>query len=271
MDHDEKKMYNFAYTLTQTAGIKLKLERKNSTIKIKEKTSQMDIVTEQDILIEKYLACAILEKYSDHNILAEECHKDGCKNKKGYVWIIDPIDGTVNYYRFARDYAVSLALYRDGRPVFGLVYDVENDIMYSGRSKLDSAANGRKLDKLHVKKESLKKAVVSMSIRTMKELSSMGMDVFGMLSGVQAHRYLGCASLELCRVANGEYDMFISSNVYEWDIAAARILIEQCGGTIISCEKTGKAGKLFAAAFHSPKLWKEALKYLPDVWPSHLL
>lgn len=207
-----------------------------------------------------------MQKYKDHHILAEESYTDVGKSEEGYTWIIDPIDGTMNYYRFAKDYAISLALYRSGEPVFGLVYDVANNIMFSGRNSEGSTMNGRSLNKLNKKKRELNNAVVSMSLRTMKELSGMGMDVFGMLSKVQAHRYMGCASLELCKVANGEYDLFISSNVYEWDIAAARVLIEQCGGFVISREKDKKgvqSGKLFVAAFHSPALWEETLEHLP--------
>ncbi|MBC8063007.1 MAG: hypothetical protein H7Y18_20440, partial [Clostridiaceae bacterium] len=60
--------------------------------------------------------------------------------------------------------------------------------------------------------------------------------------------------------------LFISSNVYVWDIAAARILIEQRGGFLISCEKEKKTAcseKLFVAAFRSPELWEETLELLP--------
>lgn len=266
MNRDEKRMYEFACALTRTAGVKLKLRRKQAEMEPREKTSQMDLVTEQDVMIETYLCGSILEKYGSHFILSEESHTciDGCND--GYTWIIDPIDGTVNYYRFAEDYAVSLALYKDGAPVFGFVYDVANDMFFSGRNLEGAALNGCRLDNLAGTEKNLDKAMVAMSLTTINELGSMGMDAMDMLSRAQGHRYIGCASLELCKVAKGEYDLFISTNVYEWDIAAARVLIEQCGGHLLSWPK-GKsgtqAGKLFAVAYTSAALWEEVLTYFP--------
>lgn len=262
----EKEMYDFAYSITQSAGVKLKLERKYSTVEIREKTSQMDIVTQYDVMIEEYLCEAILEKYPEHLIVAEECHTSPVSGNSGYTWVIDPIDGTTNYYRFAKDYSISIALYYGEDSVFGLVYDVANDIMYSARAGEKPVMNGYRLKNISDGESSLSKAVIGMSLRTIKELSDMGADVFDLLSRAQAHRYLGCASLELCKVASGEYDLFISSNLYAWDIAAARILIGQCGGFLISCKKERKAScpeKLFVAAFRSTELWKETLDLLP--------
>lgn len=264
MIYHEKEMYDFAYILTQSAGEKLKLERKHSTIEIREKTCQMDIVTEQDILIEKYLTESILEKYPEHAIIAEECYNEVAFINGSYTWIIDPIDGTTNYYRFGKDYAISLALYYGDIPIFGLVYDVANNIMHNAISDKKPIVNNF----VGEKGKQLNKAVVAMSFRTIKDLNGMGADVFGLLSRVQAHRYLGCASLELCKVASGEYDLFISSNVYTWDVAAARVLIEHNGGHLITCKKENKnnscAEKLYAVAFRSPSLWEETLNLFPS-------
>ena len=282
MNHEERGMHEFACTLIQTAGLKLKLARKQSVIKVREKTSQMDLVTEQDVLIEKFLVEEILEKYPGHHILAEESHGLECYtgvshteasqdkvncDRDAYTWVIDPIDGTINYYRFGKDYAISLALYRYGSPVFGLVYDVANNVIFNGRHCEGALMNGARLNILPVRQERLNKAVVSMSLRTMKEFAGLGMDVLGMLSKVQAHRYIGCASLELCKVANGDYDLFISSNVYEWDVAAARIFLEQRGGIFILGRKEKSSfpfGKLLVAAYRSPSIWEEAWDHLPQ-------
>jgi len=265
MNAAEKRMYEFAYTLTKSAGDILKAKRRCDTLAVKEKTSQMDLVTECDLLIEKYLTGAILERYSDHLVLAEECYPDTLIGEKQYTWVIDPIDGTTNYYRFAKDYAISLALYRADQPVFGLVYDVANDLMFCGREQAGATVNRRRLAKHREQEGSLSQATIAMSLRTVKELSGLGMDVLGMLSKAQAHRYLGCASLELCKVAKGEYDLYISSTVCEWDIAAARVLIEQNGGFLLSRPKDYpvQSGKLFVAAFNSWRLWEETLQYFP--------
>ncbi|GBF34001.1 inositol-1-monophosphatase [Desulfocucumis palustris] len=267
MNDEERGMYDFAYDLTRSAGLKLKRIRRHSAIEVREKTSQMDLVTGHDILIERILAEAILERYPGHGIVAEESQTWAIADGDGYTWVIDPIDGTVNYYRFGRDYAISLALYRYGNPVFGLVHDVANGVMFAAGQGEGAIMNGCPLDTLPARKERMTRAVVAMSLRTIVELSGLDMDVLGMLSGVQAHRYLGCASLELCKVANGEYDLFISSNVYEWDVAAARIFLEQRGGFFLPRKKDKNSpgyGKLLVAAFRSPLIWEEALEYFPE-------
>ncbi|EGW40079.1 inositol monophosphatase family protein [Desulfosporosinus sp. OT] len=267
MNDEEREMYEFAKDLTHSAGSKLRLERQHSVITVREKTSQMDLVTEHDLLIEKLLVKAILGKYPGHGILAEECQTWVSSNLGGYTWVIDPIDGTINYYRFGKDYAISLALYKGETPIFGLVYDVANGVMFSAGQGEGAIMNGARLDSLPDQNEGLNKAVVGISLRTMREFAGMGMDILGMLARAQAYRYLGCASLELCKVANGEYDLFISSNVHEWDVAAARIFLEQRGGGVLIRRKDDNGspcGKLLVAAFRSPLIWEEAFEYLPQ-------
>jgi len=266
MNLEEREMYDFANIIMHSAGSKLKEEHKRSVIKVTEKTSQMDLVTEHDLLIEKLLVEAILGKYPGHAILAEECQTWVSPELGGYTWVIDPIDGTVNYYRFGKDYAISLALYWNEQPIFGLVYDVARGVLFSAGQGVGAIMNGYRLKSLPDRPERLNKAVVGISLRTMREFASLGMDVLGMLSKAQAYRYLGCASLELCKVANGEYDLFISSNVHEWDVAAARIFLEQRGGGLLMRRKDdtdSRCGKLLVAAFRSPRIWLEAAEYLP--------
>lgn len=267
MNTEEREMYDFANILMHSAGSRLKLERQDSVIEVREKTSHMDLVTEHDLLIEKLLVEAILRKYPGHSILAEESQEWVRSARGDYTWVIDPIDGTINYYRFGKDYAISLALYRDEKPIFGLVYDVANEVIFGAVQGEGAKMNGYRLDVLPDRHERLNKAVVGISLRTMREFTGLGMDVMEMLSMAQAYRYLGCASLEICKVANGEYDLFISSNVHEWDVAAARIFLEQRGGGVLirrKVDNSSRLGKLWVAAFRSPLIWEEAFAYLPQ-------
>ncbi len=262
MNYEEKAMFEFAYNLVQNAGYKLKLEKQACAIEVSEKASHSDLVTNHDLMIDGYLSHAIKERYPQHAILSEESGANAGLGPDNYKWIIDPIDGTINYYRFNKNYAISVALYKNEEPVFGLIYDVCEERMYSGR-KGECARCGQDLITYPAGK--LNEAIVSMSLHTMIELSSMGMDVFDCLSRTQAYRYMGCASLELCKVAYGEIDLYLSSNVYEWDISAARVIVEQHGGIMIAQANNNKSrtGKFFVAAYHSPKLWDEVLGLFP--------
>lgn len=285
METEEKEMYGFARTLLYSAGTILKQKRNNTAMNVREKTSPMDLVTDHDLAVEQHLIACILARYPGHGIISEESRARAGSDRVGYTWIIDPIDGTVNFYRFGKEYAISLALYRFAEPVFGFVYDVAAELMFSAGKGQGAVVNGNSRRRRKIYPESLAKAVVAISCRTMTELAGQGMDVLGMLSGVQAHRYLGCASLELCKVAAGEYDLFISSTVYTWDVAAARIFLEETGGTFLYGNKKGEpvvpadsgsskisgcgdrevsCPKLLVAAFHSPAVWEEALPYFPQ-------
>ncbi|MEW9121264.1 MAG: inositol monophosphatase [Thermotaleaceae bacterium] len=267
LNEKEKDMYDFAYRLLHNAGMKLKNRGKDGRIKVMKKTSHADLVTEDDIFVEKYLIEEIKEKYREHHIISEEgihCLDRRCV---AYTWIIDPIDGTTNYFRFGKDYAISLALYKEKRPVFGLVYDVAKEVVYGGKGGEGAWMNEKRQYPLLKKVEKLNESVAAISLRTIKELTNYRMNILDMLSRAQAYRYLGCASLEICKVANGEYDLFISSNVYIWDIAAAQVYIEEMGGFILSYNKNPEAsfdGKFFVAAFRSPGLWNEVSPFFPE-------
>ncbi|ATW26646.1 inositol monophosphatase family protein [Candidatus Formimonas warabiya] len=266
MTDAEKEIFGYASSLIGSAGLKLKKERTRSVINVREKTSPMDLVTDHDLAVEKYLVASILGKYPGHSIISEESPARMGAGAGGYTWIIDPIDGTVNYYRFGRNYAISLALYKKEEPVFGLIYDVADAQIFSAGDGEGAFLNGSPLPEPPDDRSGLKQSVVALSFRTMQELVGLGMDVLGLLSRVQAHRYLGCASLELCKVANGEYDLFISSNVYEWDVAAARIFLEQRGGYLLcGNHDAGCAypGRLLVAAFRSLPVWEEAFRLFP--------
>jgi len=267
MTLEEKTMYDFAYTLIWKKGIEIRQKRSNTKLEAWEKTNQMDLTTEDDVYIQTTLIRSIKHRYPGHGIVAEEENLWIEADKQGYTWLMDPIDGTVNYYRFGRDYAISLALYQHNRPIFGMVYDVAKDTMYSSVQDEGVFINGTRFESVPKAQENLKDAVVAVSIRTISDLNNLGMDILKMLSKVQAHRYLGCASLELCMVAKGDYDLYISSNVYPWDVAAARIFLEQGGAYLLSDQKTkydSPCSKLWVAAFRSPSIWAEAREYLSE-------
>lgn len=267
MNKAHREMYEFAYALTREKGKELKQIRQNSKLEVVEKTSQMDLVTQHDVYIQNCLVKSIIGNYPGHGIIAEEENLWVNADINNYTWLIDPIDGTVNYYRFGKDYAISLALYQNGEPVFGMVYDVEKDMMYSSIREEGAFVNQSPFKPYLLRQDSLNKAVVAVSLRTMCDLTRAGIDIMELLSGVQAHRYLGCSSLELCMVAKGDYDLFISTNVYHWDIAAARIFLEKCGGYLCWNEKNieeSACSKLWVAAFRSPAIWNETVRLFPE-------
>lgn len=267
LENRDQDMYEWAMALIQMVGIQLRMEREKARPVMEEKSAPWDIVTQLDRQVEDFLARAIQKKYPSHQILGEENHRVPNWCQSPYLWIIDPIDGTTNFYRYAKDYAISLAFYRYGEPVFGLVYDVAAQQLYGAvQSDIPLGIKTGNFGSPVPATEGvgLKQAVVGMSLRTMNDLADWGMDPYRLLLKVQAYRYMGCASLELCRVASGEYDFFIASNVYLWDIAAARVIVEHCGGRLLIRNLSpGEGGKekLLVAAYRSPQLCEELIPY----------
>jgi myo-inositol-1(or 4)-monophosphatase len=186
-----------------------------------------DLITPYDKKIEEFLIHKISHKYPDHCFVAEE--RVNSEAMDGYVWIIDPIDGTTNFVCWQREFAVSLALYRRGKPVFGLVYDVINDDLYWGISGRGAGLNDKQLKKLH--RVELQDCIIDMSLNTVEAFfADCNIHLFNLAKSIRGHRSCGVASLAICRIAVGEIHVFISAKLRSWDFAAAGIILEEVGG-----------------------------------------
>ncbi|MBW1570994.1 inositol monophosphatase family protein, partial [Streptococcus sp. SPC0] len=117
------------------AGQFIKSEMQN-TFDVEEKSRFDDLVTSLDKKTQKLLIQEIIQHYPDDNILAEE---DDVRSPiaQGNVWVLDPIDGTVNFIVQKDNFAVMLAYYEEGVGQFGIIYDVMADILYSGGGHFD--------------------------------------------------------------------------------------------------------------------------------------
>ena len=103
----------------------------SAPVAFQEKNGHADIVSKYDKEVEMYLAGQILTAFPGDGIVGEEMeHPHG----GGWIWYIDPIDGTTNFVSQLRNYAISIACYCQGEPVFGLVYDVAEDRLYHARA-----------------------------------------------------------------------------------------------------------------------------------------
>ena len=134
--------------------------------------------------------------------------------------MIDPIDGTTNYCRLGKCYAISIGIRRAGAPAHGLVLDV-----YENR--LHEAAFSRPVP--DGEPERTEESLLHMSDKTMRYLLSEGVDPLALCARFQGVRHLGCASLELCEVAEAKDGVYMSSGLKEWDFAAAECVLAERG------------------------------------------
>lgn len=196
--------------------------------------SKRDVVTNADYASERLVIDAIKERYPDDAILAEESGEhagvlrdDGSHN--GRAWVIDPLDGTVNYANGIPYYCVSIGLVVDDVPAVGVIFDPARDDLY------DATADGpARLDGDPIRastKETLSDYVVSLAV-----IGSGGLARERRIAPrIRIHRRMGSAALSLAYVANGRFDAFVQNGgLSAWDVAAAGLIAERSGAVVTS-------------------------------------
>jgi len=187
-------------------------------------------VTQFDLRSEKFLISKISRQYPDHNVLAEE--GGGRERKSPYRWVVDPLDGTVNYAHGFPVYCVSVGLQYEDDGVVGAVYDPEQREMFSAARGL-GAFLGKKRIRVSSEKNlrrSLLATGFAYNVGTARK-NNLGMFA-RMMKQAQAIRRLGSAALDMCWVAAGRLDGFWEYYLHPWDTAAAKVIVEEAGGRV---------------------------------------
>ena len=116
-------LYDFAKGLVLEAGNKVRLMMKDE-LNIETKSNPNDLVTNVDKATEDYIYDMIHQNYPEHKVIGEEGHGHDLIDTSGIVWVVDPIDGTLNFVHQQENFAISIGIYHDGQPYAGFVYDV---------------------------------------------------------------------------------------------------------------------------------------------------
>jgi myo-inositol-1(or 4)-monophosphatase len=227
----------FAIETARRAGLVL-LDRYERLERIHRKSAK-DVVTEADHQSEELIISSIRGHASGDGILAEESGSHAAAGGAaatagtGRVWVVDPLDGTVNYANGIPFFCVSIALVVDGRPVVGVVRDPARDETYAADA--DGAAAlldrespaGRPI--VASEKEAMSDFVVALSVSGRSAASR----VRRIRKAVRVGRNMGAAALELAYIANGRFDALIqTAGLSAWDIAAAGLIAERAGATV---------------------------------------
>ncbi|QHS22117.1 inositol monophosphatase [Virgibacillus sp. MSP4-1] len=214
---------------TMEAGERIK-ERVQQPFKVNTKRDRKDLVTEVDEDTEKFFAEKIRKTYPDHQVLGEEGFGDDVKSLDGVVWIIDPIDGTMNFVHQKRNFAISVAIYQDGVGIIGLIYNVMTGDLYSAKKGEGAYKNKDLLPKLdHTRK--LEDCLIG--INQFWAVPNRRLDETGvhqLIRTVRGTRSYGSAALEFAYVAEGIMDGYITMRLAPWDIAAGVVIVQEVGG-----------------------------------------
>jgi len=221
-------LLRFTEDIARRAGEILKKNFANAH-RVKYK-GRIDPVTEADLRSEKFITSQIRKHYPDHTILAEE--GTGSGEAAEFRWVIDPLDGTVNYAHGFPIYCVSIGLEHEGRMVLGAVYDPERDEMFRGGRGIGSFMNRTRLQ---VSTEtSVERALLATgfgyNIATARR-NNLGLFA-RMAKKAQGLRRPGSAAMDLCWTAAGRVDGFWELYLHPWDTAAALVIVEEAGGKV---------------------------------------
>ncbi len=202
----------------------------NKDLKISNKSSLNDLVTEADHAAEKAILDTIKEQFPDHYILSEEAGEIVMDSQ--YKWIVDPIDGTINYAHGIPICCVSIGLEHNGKMILGAVFNPFLKEFYLAERGLGATLNG---DPISVSSQTdvRKACLVTGFPYTYINQPNGPLEVFARFirQGVPVRR-LGSAAIDLCWVAAGRLDGFYEHKLQAWDSAAGFLMVEEAGGKI---------------------------------------
>jgi len=190
----------------------------------------INLATEMDMRSERAIVEILLAAFPDHGILAEE--ETTIRNDSGFMWIIDPLDGTTNYAHGYPCFSVSIALERQGEIILGVVYDPMRNELFSAEKGKGAYLNG---NNIHVSAvDTLIKSLLATGFPYDRKVSEKNnMDFFhDLLMASQEVRRDGSAALDLCSVASGRFDGFWELKLKPWDVAAGSLIVHEAGGMV---------------------------------------
>lgn len=220
-----------ALDLAARAG-ELQMERYERVERIDYKSAR-DVVTEVDHLSEALILDGIRAAFPGDALLAEETGEhdaaqgEAASSGVGRVWVVDPLDGTINYANGIPVFCVSIALVVDGRPVVGVVRDPTRDESFAATAGGPATLNGREVRASA--KDRLSDFVISMALNGRSATTRAR----GVRKAIRVPRSMGSAALALAYVANGRFDAFVQQGgLSTWDIAAAGLIAERAGASV---------------------------------------
>ena len=217
--------------LAKKAALKAGKLLKNKKKEINEilNSNPKDTKLKADIESENLIK-SIISSESTYPILAEESGKSS--NDLGDVfWVIDPLDGTSNYNRDIPICCVSIGLVIEMKPILGIIYDFNNDHMYSG----DKFSNITKMNDISInvsQKSDKKESILITGLPHDTDYSDSSLNnMIKDMQDWQKIRMIGSAAIAACYIASGKAERYQETGIYLWDIVAGAAIVESAGGS----------------------------------------
>ena len=203
--------FELAQNLAKDVGKFLSSQHNKKIDSLKDK----DIKLELDRLAENKIVSTL--KSTNYSILSEEMGLLECVGD--LIWIIDPIDGTLNYSRENPSSCISIALYQKDEPIFGVIYDFNRDELFSGYVGQGVWINSKMVEQRA--KVALNQAILATGFPTYLQHDNATLEAFILqIQKYKKIRMIGSAALSLAYVAVNRFDTYMEKNIKLWDIAA---------------------------------------------------
>ncbi|HET9419056.1 MAG TPA: inositol monophosphatase family protein [Chthoniobacterales bacterium] len=202
--------------------------RKHSGLRVNSAEAH-DIKLEIDVRAQELITSSLLKNFPQHALYGEEGVVGDQTSE--HQWVVDPLDGTVNFYYRIPHFCVSIALRFKGEIIVGVIYDPIRDEMWSGQKGEKPRLNGQHF-RVSERTE-LAEAVISVGLSKTGVLIESNVPMLHqMIHRARKCRLLGSAALDMAYVACGRLDAYIEQGINLWDIAAGWILVETAGGSV---------------------------------------
>ena len=203
-------------------------------LKVHQKTDR-DYVTEVDQSAEAVIVREISRHYPDHGIVAEESNQH-INPGSDVQWYVDPLDGTTNFIHGYPHFAVSIAAWKNGKPLLAVVHDPIRNETFESRN-----GGGAFLNRRRLRVSGEKKLDHALFASGLPPYCRDSLDIFqkrmaACMPSVDSYRRGGSAALDLAYVAAGRLDAYWEAELKPWDIAAGCLLVQEAGGLVTDIE-----------------------------------
>lgn len=199
---------------------------------IETKTNAFDLVTEGDVASQARLVEFIEGQFPGDQIIGEEGGEQEMVPRKGFCWVLDPIDGTTNFANRIPMWAISIGILHDGEPVGGIVSGPALGLRYRGELNGGARCNGRPIrvnEKAPLRSGLI---VTGFPYDRARRAEPISRALANMLREAGGVRRLGAASLDFCFVADGRFAGYYEMSLKPWDAAAGVVIAREAGATL---------------------------------------
>jgi myo-inositol-1(or 4)-monophosphatase len=230
---------NLAIVAARAGAAELMARRHDRTVSEK---APKDLVTDADLASQRAIRDLLEARFPDYGFVGEEEgeHDPPAAVKANAAdaqpcWIVDPLDGTVNYVHRLQSFAVSIGLYAAGKMRLGVILDPIRDELFTAIDGQGAAVNGRAMQVSDCTDLSQALVACSFPAGVRSDAPEVGRFV-RVLEKCRSLRRLGSCALNMCYVADGRLDAYWATNVAAWDAAAGIVIAREAGAVLTSCD-----------------------------------